>query len=260
VRPALRSLIVVAFAAIASHAVARPDTRPPEPAAPLPPPPGPGDPRRVVAVLDVAVTGVPNDVKEQFQASLETQVDPKRFWIEPRARVREQMTSSTKWTEGCVIGACLAEVKAHTHADLVLLVAINGSGTSFGSVVTLVRTDTGRVLSQRSERCDVCTINEALTTATLATINLLNAVPDKLPDDAIERHAQLDLATGPLVAKIEAGKHHRKKTGIVLAITGAVAAAAGVALYMVNNHADYGLATLAAGGGVAASGVVVLAF
>jgi hypothetical protein len=252
-------LVVGVFAAFAGSAIARPDTRAAEPA-PQKPPPEPGDPRRVVAVLDVAVTGVPNDVKEQFQLGLDTQVDPKRFWIDPRARVREQMMSSTKWTEGCVIGACLAEVKAHTHADLVLLVAINGSGTSFGSVVTLVRTDTGRVLSQKSERCDVCTINEALATATLATIRLLDAVPEKLPDEAIEREAQLEMATSPLHAKIAAGKHHRKATGIALTVTGFIAAAAGAALYVASNHAEYGLATLAAGGGVAASGVVVLAF
>ena len=63
-----------------------------------------------------------------------------------------------KWTEGCVVGACLSEVRAQTGAELVLLAALTGSGTSFGYVVTLVRTDTGRVLAQESDRCDVCTV------------------------------------------------------------------------------------------------------
>ena len=49
------------------------------------------------------------------------------------------MANSTKWTEGCVVGACLREVETQTGADLVLLAALTGAGTSFGYVVTLVR-------------------------------------------------------------------------------------------------------------------------
>ena len=62
--------------------------------------------------------------------------------------MHEMMANSTKWTEGCVVGSCLHEVKTQTGAELVLLAALTGSGTSFGYVVTLVRTDTGRMLAQ----------------------------------------------------------------------------------------------------------------
>ena len=230
-----------------------------------PSPPAPSDKRRIVAVLDVAVTGVPNEVKEQFLAGLDAQIDDKRFWIAPRKYVHEKMMSSTKWTEGCFVGACLAEVRAQTHADLVLLVAINGAGTSFGSVVTLVRTDTGAVASQESERCDVCTVNEALTTATLATLHLLGAVPDKFPDERADHAAAIAAAVAPVRAQVDAHRRRRKHTAIALAITGLVAAAAGIALYVANNGvntqmstAGFGIAT--AGGALTASGVVVLAF
>jgi hypothetical protein len=232
---------------------------PPPQEAAKPSPPGPDDPRRTVAVLDVAVNGVPNEVKEQFQASLDAQVDPKRFWIAPRARIRELMANSTKWTEGCVVGACLAEVKVQTHADLVLLVALNGSGTSFGSVVTLVRTDSGHVLSQESERCDVCTVNEALTTATLATIRLLNAVPDKLPDDAADHRAAAD-ATGAAGAELRKHDHRRVTIAKTVTAAGVALAVIGAVIYVADGHSHFGVATATAGVGLAAGGVVVLTF
>jgi hypothetical protein len=241
------------LATLAGVAAARPEPPPPTPEPP------PGDPRRIVAVLDVAVTGVPADVKEQFQASLDAQVE-RRFWIAPRSWVHERMLASTRWTEGCVVGACLAELRAQTRAELVLLVAINGAGTSFGSVVTVVRTDTGEVVAQELERCDVCTVNEALATATLATIHLLNNVPDRLPDEKAERLAAIDAAARPLRQRVAAHRSARKSVGIALGVTGAIVAALGLALYYVDNHAGYAAAITGTGAGVATSGVVVLAF
>ncbi len=52
---------------------------------------------------------------------------------------------------------------------------------TFRYVVTLVRTDNGQVLAQ-AERCDVCTESEATGNALLATIKLMNAIPNQLPD------------------------------------------------------------------------------
>ena len=238
---------------------AAPPAAKPAPAAKSPPPRA-GDPRRIVGILEVQVDGVAAEIAAQFQSGLEAQVDTKHYWLAPRARMHELLANSTKWTEGCVIGQCLGEVKTQTGADLVLLAALNGSGTSFGYVVTLVRTDIGRVLAQRSERCDVCTVNEALTAATLATVELLNAVPDKLPDDAAENHAALDLAVRPLHARIDHAHHDQRVLGATLTIAGLAAAAAGTALYFTQAHARYAVATAAAGGGVALGGVLVLTF
>jgi hypothetical protein len=221
---------------------------------------GPRDNRRIVAILDVHVDGVAPEVAAQFQSSLEAQVDTKHYWLAPRARVHELMESSTRWTDGCFVGACLQEVKTQTGADLVLLAALTGSGTSFGFVVTLVRTDTGHVLAQEAQRCDVCTVNEVLNESTLATIKLLNAVPDKLPDDATDQSAQVDLARQPLVAEIAVQHHHHKVLGLTLTLAGLATAAAGLVLYVTQHHASYGLATAAAGGGLAVGGVVALTF
>jgi len=223
-------------------------------------PPGPADNRRIVGILEVRVDGVPEEVKERFQRGLEDQVDTKHYWLASRAHVKQRMMQSTKWTEGCIVGPCLAEVRAQTGAELVLLAALTGAGTSFGYVVTLVRTDTGRVLQQESDRCDVCTVNEAMTQATLATTGLLNNVPDKLPDEAADQTASVNLAVGRIERDLAAHDRHTTHLGAALTAVGVAVAIGGLALYFTQDSPTYAAATAAAGGALAAGGVVVLSF
>jgi hypothetical protein len=232
----------------------------PEPAPPPPPPPQPPPSanQRIVGVLDVRVEGVPPEIAAQFQSALEAQVDTKHFWLAPRSRMHEVMANSTKWTEGCFVGSCLYEVKRQTNADLVLLAALTGAGTSFGYVVTLVRTDTGTVLAQESERCDVCTVSEALANATLATVKILNAVPDTLPDDKAAQIAKTQEMLAGFAKQKAQLEHHPKAVGTGILITGLAIAAGGAGLYFVNR--DAGIAAAAAGGGIALGGVLALTF
>ncbi|MFT3693918.1 MAG: hypothetical protein QM831_12305 [Kofleriaceae bacterium] len=161
------------------------------------------------------------------------------------------MANSTKWTEGCVVGGCLKEVKVQSNADVVLLAALTGSGTSYGWVITLISTETGRVIGQEGERCDVCTISESLNAATLATIKLLNAIPEDLTADA----KPLPPPPPPVVES-----HHGKGLPVALTVAGAVIAAAGLGYYFGDDHAKPGLAIAGAGGGLLVGGLVTLAF
>jgi hypothetical protein len=216
------------------------------------------DGKRIVGILELDVQGVPAEIAAQFETNLAAQVNLKHFWVAPRKRLHALMANSTHWTEGCLVGKCLREVKVQTGADLVLLAALTGSGTSFGYVVTLVRTDTGNVLDQKQDRCDVCTVNEALQAATAATVKLLNDVPEKLPDaGASARVAQAVRGDDHRPA---AHASHDKALGVTLAIVGLVAGGVGAALYSMKDHKDSGIAAIAAGGGLAASGVLVLTF
>lgn len=238
------------------------DPAPPPAPAPEPPKPFPTgtDKRRIIGILDVRIDGAPPEVGAQFQRDLEAQVDIKHYFLAPRIRMHDLMANSTKWTEGCVVGACLKDVKSQTNADVVLLAALTGSGTSFGWVVTLVRTDTGNVLGQKTERCDVCTVSEALSAATLATVDLLSTIPDVLPDEHPKVVAPPS-PTAPLEAKIHTLESHHRSTGLAFTIAGLVVAAAGTALYFAQTpHPSYGLATAAGGAGLALGGVVVLTF
>jgi hypothetical protein len=216
--------------------------------------------KRIVGILDVRVEGVPKEIARQFQADLEKQLASTTYWLATQQRMRELMGNSTKWTEGCVVGACLAEVKTQTGADLVLLASITGSGTSFGHVVTLVSTHSGRYLAQDASRCEVCTVKEALTNATLAAAQLLTALPAEPPDEDAAQTAKLDLATTKLHAAHAATRQRHRIVGIAMTLTGVVVAGAGMTLYLAMDRSDGALAGAGLGAGLALGGVVALTF
>ena len=222
--------------------------------------PVPADRRHTVALLEVRVEGLPDEVKDELRRQLDVGIDPKRFWLADRKYMKTRMMGSTKWTEGCVVGRCLSEIRTHSGADLVLLAALSGSGTSFGYVVTLIRTDTGRVVDQESDRCDVCTVNEVIRSAALAASNLLTNVPDKLPDEAAEQTAAMEREIGKARDQLAAHDHHTAKIGTVLTVVGLAAAASGLVLYVAQDQPTYAAVTAVGGGALAASGLIVLKF
>jgi hypothetical protein len=269
-----RAWLVPVVLSIGSAASARPQAAAPasalhdESTRAAPPPDGTGarsrpvaaDPRYTVALLEVRVEGLPDVVKDELWRQLDQSIDTKRFWLPDRKYMKSRMMGSTKWTEGCVVGPCLSEVHTHTGADLVLLAALSGSGTSFGYVVTLIRTDTGQVVEQEADRCDVCTVNEAVSGATLAAGRLLSNVPDKLPDEAAEQTAAMEREIGKAREQVTAYDHHTTKIGTVLTAVGLAAAITGLALYVAQDQPTYAAATAVGGSALAASGLIVLKF
>jgi hypothetical protein len=259
-----RAWIVLVMLLAARVANAEPESRPmaapPPDGTGVPSRPAPADNRRIIAVLEVRVEGLPDDVKEGFQRNLEDQIDTKHYWLAGRASMKQWMMRSTKWVEGCVVGACLSELKAQTGAELALDAVFTGSRTSFGYILTVIRTDTGRVVQQNSNRCDVCTLSEVMNKVKLAAVELLNDVPDKLPDEAAEQRAATDAAVGKVKRELAAHDRHATRVGIVLTAAGVAAAIVGTVLYQSQNKPTYAVATAVGGGALAAGGVVVLTF
>lgn len=216
--------------------------------------------RRIIGVLDVHLDGVPRAIAAQFQKNLEAKLDSNAYWLAPQKRMKELLANSTKWTDGCVVGACLQEVKVQTGAEVVLLASISGSGTSFGYVITLVRTDTGRFVAQETNRCDVCTVSEALNGATIAALKLVTSLPERFPDEEAAQQAVLARTKTTLEADHKRTKQRVRVIGFTLTLAGLVAAGTGVALYLTQDRPDYALATAAAGAGLAFGGVVTLTF
>lgn len=216
-------------------------------------------PRYTVAILSVEATS--DDVARGYERELESQLATMHVRFVSRVRLHEQLGSSTKWTDGCVVGGCLSEVRAQTGAGLVLLAALTGSGTTYGYVITLVRTDTGRVLAQEAERCDVCTESEATGNALLTTVRLVNAIPNQLPDEAAEQAAAVEVAVHEAARRRAKDRRRRHRIGWALTIAGLAAAAGGAVAYFGNDgRPDLGLAVGAAGGGLAVGGLTAIAF
>ena len=258
---------LLALTALSATGVAGPAKNPPkkEPAKPAPAPPvvvdqeppstpfpASSDPRRIIGFLDVRVEGAPSEVGVQFERDVEEEIDQRRYFLATRVRMHERMTSSTKWTEGCVVGDCLREVKVQTNADIVLLASLSGSGTSYGWVVTLVGTQRGKVVGQTSERCDVCTVSEALSAATRATLALLDHVPADLNSEPV-------VAARPVEPPPPVREDHHLAGGVLTA-AGAALAIAGAVYYFTQSHDKNGLVLAGAGGGLLVGGVVTLTF
>ena len=216
--------------------------------------------KRVIAILDVHVDGVPPEARMQLEQRLDQQIDTSRFWIASARSTHEHLARSTTWTDGCVVGACMSEVRAQAGAEIALLATLTGSGTSFGYVVTLVRTDTGNVVSQKAVRCDVCTVTDAIQGASEAVHGLLADLPEQLPDTLAERTAALRAAEHARDAEVDHVRHRKHTFGLGLTVGGLVAAAAGAGWYVADNHPRPGALLGGLGAGLAAGGVLVLTF
>jgi hypothetical protein len=102
--------------------------------------------------------------------------------------------------------------------------------------------------------------------AVLSTIRLLTSIPDKLPDEAAEQAAAVDLAVRNALAPVEKKlvaaekRSHAKALGITLTLLGLAAVGGGAAWYFLDDDNENGLITAAGGGGLAAGGIGVLVF
>lgn len=219
-------------------------------------------PRKIiVGILDVRVDGMPTEVAARFEAKLTEQLDTGHYWLATRERMHELLAGSADWIEGCVAGPCLSVVKTQTGAERVVSVYLHGKGTSFGSVVTLFRTDTGAVMKQHAEHCDACTVNEAVDQSILATIGLVALAPDELPDEVRDSESRLAAAIAPVKAEQRRQARSHRRVGIALTVLGVAAAATGLILHsQTANHRDLAFGLIGGGAGATASGLLVLTF
>ena len=216
------------------------------PARPAPP----AKDKQIVGILEVRVDGVSPTVAERFEASIEEGLSSAELWIATRKRLRE-MLAGTTWSEGCLFGPCLAEVKRQTGADLVVVAYFQGQGSSYRFVVSLIETETGRVREQTAERCEVCTLSEALDAAALATIGLVHgAAPSGTRTPPPRPRPRI-------VAR--SGHDRRLARRTALALTGIGVVVGGMGLYFRGRDRDQlGYACLGAAGSLAVAGGVTL--
>ncbi len=212
--------------------------------------PAPGH-RKIVGVLEVRVDGVSSTAAEKFEVGIEDGLSSTEYWVATRKRMREVLAGSS-WSEGCVVGPCLAEVKRQTNADLIVSAYFEGTGSSYRFVVTLVETTTGTVVAQVADRCDVCTLTEALDTAALDTIGLVNGANDA-PARALPRAARPGDDAG-----VNRGRRASRRASLLL-ISGAVLAGGTAAYFFRTEKRDLGYAGVGAALGMGVGGIAAFA-
>jgi hypothetical protein len=200
----------------------------------------PPESRLVVGILDIRVAGMPASVGDEFERQLESlsaDTAKGRFWIGTRARLKEMLENSTQWIDGCLLGPCMKVLRQQTRAAAVLTVFLQSFGTTYRYVITIIRTDTGAVIDQRMEACGACTQEEAVSAATLATVDALMSVPEKVAEVAAsDPEAVAMRAEAPYRRKLGGAK--RKVQTAALVMTGLALVSGGLGAYWSSQDDD----------------------
>lgn len=137
-----------------------------------------------VAVLDVVVTGVPSDARQRFEARVVEGLAGAGFEVVPRERVAAAFVDADV-AEGCFFGPCLERAARRLTAAQGLVARIAASGSAYSYVLTMVDMRTGAPIRQVTDTCAVCTLDEALAAATLATVALASGEGPELVAGAV---------------------------------------------------------------------------
>lgn len=210
----------------------------------------------VIGLLDVSGTDVDDAVLEKFTQAVEDGLAGNdELTAASQARMREALERS-QWNRDCLVGPCLDEVRAQTGADMVAIAALTAVGQSYRYTITMLDTRTGHVLSQVSEDCVACTVEDVMSQVTMATIALVNGAGDTRTPDALTPVAPLARVQA-LERRVVGHKRTIRRGGLLLIGAGLLTAGA-AAYYVTNDRDDVGYPLGGLAGGLAASGAVVL--
>lgn len=189
-----------------------------------------------VGILSVETSGVSETVAGQFEQELEESLGDGGLRLIDRETLRSRLVDSD-YIEGCTFGPCLASLRAATGVPIVLVARIVKVGSSFKFVITLIDTKSGMFTSQVAQPCEVCTIDEAVGTATLATIALINGTGGaEVSEFSSSAASTTDLRS---YHKSKPLKRTLKRTGLIFLGAGIVGG--GIAAYFWKKDNDNGM-------------------
>jgi hypothetical protein len=211
----------------------------------------------LIAMFPVETVGVSKTARDKFEQGVEEGLRGVGFQVMRSDSLGKAMAASSSFVEGCDFGPCMRAVYDATHVRLVLVARIHGIGRSYSFVVSLIDTRTGQQTSQVARACPMCTVEDAITTATLATIELVTGMGDATVTDP---------GAGPIGNRLSAqtiapsavARERRlmRRTGWAMVGLGVGLTGLGLAL---RDH-DHGPATATGGVALGAAGGVVLLF
>lgn len=206
--------------------------------------PAHADGEKIVGLLDVRADGVDPVVRDRFADAIEEGLAGSAEYT-PATRERMlQMLANTAWSPACLIGPCLAEVRAQTGAQYVVTAGVTGSGQSYRLTISLIETERGTLVSQVTETCPACTVEDVASSAMLSTIELINGVS----------------SVAVPAAGVARGRNHGRtvrRTAVLLLGSALLAAGAGY-YFLEKDRDDVSYPLLGAAAGLAVSGTVML--
>jgi hypothetical protein len=200
----------------------------------------------MVGVLEVIVEGVPPDAQTRFQEGLEEGLRGAGVDVVPRGAVAAALTK-VDVPYGCTLGPCLRAIGKALAVQKVLVARVTAVGPSFTFVLTFLDTARGAPVAQVSDSCAVCTLDEALASATLAVVSLATGAGDIV-------------ATTPVPARVTRVSGTTPLKTVAWWLTGLAVASAttGAALLSVGDAPAWACFGLA--GGLSAGGLTIFLF
>lgn len=205
----------------------------------------------IVGVLHVDIEGVSETAAELFEDSLEEGLDGSNFTVAKRERLLSLIGNSS-YKEGCYFGPCLEEIYKITRVKLVLVATIKGTGSAYSFLVSLLDTESGLVTAQVGDVCAPCTLGEAIDSASLAVVELVNVEDAAVDPDAGntgERLTIADVRAEKEALEIKAKTRSRSLNRAALFFFSAGLIAGGAGAYLINDDRKRpGYAAVAGGG------------
>ena len=203
---------------------------------------------KIVGLLDVRAEGVDPVVRDRFAVAVEEGLGGSaEYTPATRARMLEMLAQSG-WSPSCLIGPCLSEVREQTGAQYVVTAGVSGSGQSYRLTISLIETERGTLISQVTETCPACTVEDVASSAMLSTIELINGVGTVAP-----------VGGGPEPAPGRVRGHARMVRRTAVLLLGSALLAAGAGYYFLEkDRDDVSYPLLGAAAGLAVSGTVTL--
>ena len=214
-----------------------------------------------IGVLHIETIGVSAVAVQKFETSLEEGLaGATDFTLTRRHELAKKMSGSA-YPSGCLFGPCLKAIYRHSRVGLVLVARIAVIGPSYNFIITLLNTRTGNSTAQVTPGCDVCTLDEAISTATLAVIELMtdkSAAAD--PDLGATKHINpVELRRS--LARTENNWLRRRRrlraTGYVF-LVGAAVGVGFAAMFTSKDEKSLGYVAGGVGGALLVSGASVL--
>jgi hypothetical protein len=215
----------------------------------------------IVGILHFEADGISETVAQRFEQSIEAGLADNGFKVAPRKRLLELLGRSS-YVAGCRFGPCLEEVYRNTDIRLVLVGRVTAVGPSYTVLMTLLDTRVGRPTSQVVDRCEVCTVEEAMTGATLAVVELVTGAGTAVVDPALgptSRDKIPDFRAQLAARRNELADRRRRLRRAALFFVGAAALAGGAGGYLIATDRDQrGLPAVGAAGAFAVASATFL--
>lgn len=200
-------------------------------------------PTNTVGILSIETRGVSKLVAGQFEREVEEALSNGGLRSVDRETLRERLSSSD-YIEGCTFGPCLSVLRTSLGVPLALVARLDRVGSSYNVVITIIDTKTGMFTSQVAQPCEVCTIEEAISTATVAMIALINGTGGaEVSEFSSSAASTTDLRS---YRKSKPIKNTIRRTGLIF--LGAGILGGGLAGYFWKKDNDTGMLLSGAGG------------